>query len=556
VAEDSGEQLNEGGKQELGPAEDSSAGTGLADTASADAAGRGTAAEGKAAKGKAVNGTADEGTADEGTADEGTAGDTAAGDTAPPDAAMPGGSQIGSDAAAAIPPTGQTDTPPAGRAQRIWVRVILAFATLLAVLAIFAIWANRQLLNPTNWSNTSTALLQKATIRSAVSGYLVDQVYANINVSDQIKSGLPSELQKLAGPISGALHGVAEQGAERALEIPQVQSVWRRANHVADQTLVTIVNGGGSRVKIQGGTVSLNLRQIVADLSERLGLPSDLAAKLPASVGNVKVITSHQLGLVRNVAKAIHALALWLTIVTVALYALALYLARGYRRRVLMWIGLSLVLAGVIVLIARKIAQGQIVPAVTKDASIEPAANDAYSVATSLLAQVAGAAIFIGVPVILAGWFAGPTRWAVAGRRFSAPYLRKRPNLAYWITAGLLSLLFIWGPIPSTRNPITMLLYAILAFVGAYVLRNQIAAEFPDVPAVSARAALSEYAQVVGEKVSRMRAATAPRGAGPPSDAAAPSKADEIERLLALREKGAITDDEYAAAKRELFVSA
>jgi hypothetical protein len=437
---------------------------------------------------------------------------------------------------------------PAGRARRIWVRVILAFATLLAILAIFAIWANRQLLNPTNWANTSTELLQKATIRSAVSGYLVDQLYANINVPDQIESGLPTKLRPLAGPISGALHGVAEQGAERALEIPQVQSIWRRANHAADQTLVTIVNGGNSRVKIQGGTVSLNLRQIVADLSERLGLPSGLAGKLPASVANVKVVTSKQLGLVRNLAKGLHALALLLTVVTVALYLLALYLARGRRRRTLMGIGFSLILAGVIVLIARTIARGQIIPSITTDASIEPAANDAYSVATSLLVQVADAAIIIGIPVILAAWFAGPSRWAVAGRRFSAPHLRERPNLAYWITAGLLALVFIWGPIPSTRNPITMLLYAILAFVGAYVLRNQIAAEFPDVPAVSLRTAWSECVQFVGERVSRFRAATAPaRGAAPVS------KAAEIERLLALREKGAISDEEYAAAKRELL---
>jgi hypothetical protein len=447
--------------------------------------------------------------------------------------------------------------PPAGRARRIWVRVILVFATLLAILAIFAIWANRQLLNPTNWANTSTALLQKSTIRSAVSGYLVDQLYANINVSDQIKSGLPGQLQPLAGPISGALHGVAEQGAERALEIPQVQSIWRRANHAADQTLVTIVNGGGSRVKINGGTVSLNLRQIVADLSERLGLPSGLAGKLPASVANVKVVTSKQLGLVRNLAKGLHALALLLTVVTVALYFLALYLARGQRRRVLMWIGFSLILAGVVVLIARKIAQGQIVPAITTDASIEPAANDAYSVATSLLVEVADAAIIIGIPVVLAAWFAGPARWAVAGRRFLAPRLRQRPNLAYWITAGLLALVFIWGPIPSTRNPITMLLYAILAFVGAYVLREQIAREFPDARLVSPRAAISDYFRAMGEKVSRARAATAPaQGAAATQGAGTFSMAGELERLVALRDRGAITEEEYAAAKRELLPGA
>jgi hypothetical protein len=539
VAEDSGELVNGEGEQNPSAGQDSTPSTASVSPASS----RSGSAERKSTHAKSP-GPGSAGTkpatrpADSGSGGASLAGSRSAdGGPAGPESA--GAIQTGSAVPAGLP---------AGRARRIWVRVILAFATLLAILAIFAIWANRQLLNPTNWANTSTELLQKATIRSAVSGYLVDQLYANINVPDQIESGLPTKLRPLAGPISGALHGVAEQGAERALEIPQVQSIWRRANHAADQTLVTIVNGGNSRVKIQGGTVSLNLRQIVADLSERLGLPSGLAGKLPASVANVKVVTSKQLGLVRNLAKGLHALALLLTIVTVALYLLALYLARGRRRRTLMGIGFSLILAGVIVLIARTIARGQIIPSITTDASIEPAANDAYSVATSLLVQVADAAIIIGIPVILAAWFAGPSRWAVAGRRFSAPHLRERPNLAYWITAGLLALVFIWGPIPSTRNPITMLLYAILAFVGAYVLRNQIAAEFPDVPAVSLRTAWSECVQFVGERVSRFRAATAPaRGAAPVS------KAAEIERLLALREKGAISDEEYAAAKRELL---
>ena len=41
----------------------------------------------------------------------------------------------------------------------------------------------------------------------------------------------------------------------------------------------------------------------------------------------------------RNLAKALHALAVWLTVLVVALYALAMFLARGYRRRTLMWVG-------------------------------------------------------------------------------------------------------------------------------------------------------------------------------------------------------------------------
>jgi len=163
-----------------------------------------------------------------------------------------------------------------------------------------------------------------------------------------------------------------------------------------------------------------------------------------------------------------------------------MFLSRGYRRRTLILVGSSLVLAGLIVILGRKIGQGQLVSAITHDASIEPAANDAYSVATSLLVQVASAAIIVGIPVIFSGFLAGPARWAIAVRRFLAPHFRTYPGLAYWIVAGLLALVFIWGPIPATRNPLEMLIFAILAFVGAYVLRQQIAEEFPDAGAGSA----------------------------------------------------------------------
>jgi hypothetical protein len=95
-----------------------------------------------------------------------------------------------------------------------------------------------------------------------------------------------------------------------------------------------------------------------------------------------------------------------------------------------------------------------------------------------------------------------------------------------------------------------MLLYTILAFVGALVLRKQIAREFPDAPPVSARVALGQYAQTMGERIARARAAASPAAAPGPL-----SKAAELERLVALLDRGAITPEEYSAAKRELLGS-
>jgi len=378
--------------------------------------------------------------------------------------------------------SGQNGPAAAGASHRILVRVLLSLATVLTIFAIFAVWANRQLMNPSHWSRTSTALLQKQTIRTALATYLVDQLYANVDVPAQLKSGLPPRLEPLAGPIAGALHNVAEKGTERTLENARIQDLWAKANRAADESLVAVVNGEGRRAQINGGTVSLNLRQILAELAQRLGIPAAVADKLPPSVANVKVVTSSQLGVVRNLAKALHAVALVLTILVVALDVLVVFLARGRRRRTLMWVGWSLVFAGLVVLVGRKIGQGQLVSAITTDASIEPAARDAYSVATSLLVEVASAVIIVGIPVILSAWFAGPARWAVAGRRLLAPQLRERPALAYWVTAALLGLVFIWGPIPATRNPFEMLLFTILAFVGAHALRSQIETEFSAAP--------------------------------------------------------------------------
>ena len=87
------------------------------------------------------------------------------------------------------------------------VRVLLALATLITISGAFAVWANRQVLDANNWSNTSTEMLAHPAIRTALSEYLVNQVYANVNVAGDLQGALPPALKPLAGPASGALRG-------------------------------------------------------------------------------------------------------------------------------------------------------------------------------------------------------------------------------------------------------------------------------------------------------------------------------------------------------------
>jgi hypothetical protein len=97
-----------------------------------------------------------------------------------------------------------------------------------------------------------------------------------------------------------------------------------------------------------------------------------------------------------------------------------------------------------------------------------------------MLSEIAGAFVVVGVPLIAAAWFAGPTRLAVSGRRTIAPFLRHRPDWTFGIVAAIMALIFIWQPIPATGKPVGIIVFLALAFLGTAVLRRQTAEEFPD----------------------------------------------------------------------------
>jgi hypothetical protein len=364
------------------------------------------------------------------------------------------------------------------RSRRIVVRVLLWGTTVLAVLAIFAVWASRELLNPNNWSDTSTKLLQNQTVRETTATYLIDQLYANVNVENEIKARLPKELQALAGPVAGGVRTVGTEVAKRLLESPRVQELWRHANRTADQAFVNIVNGHKGSLTLENGQVTLDLAPVVAELTKRLGLPN-VSSKLPPSVAHLKILKSNQLSFVQDVGKALKGLALLLTILVPLLYALTIFLARGYRRRMLMSVGIAAVFVGVVVLVARTVVISRVTDSLVKTESVRPAAHSALSIATLRLSEIAGAFIFIGVPLIAAAWFAGPSAVAVRGRRAIAPFLRERPDWTYGITAVVMGLIFIWDPIPATGKLAGIIVFLALAFLGTYLLRRQTAEEFP-----------------------------------------------------------------------------
>ena len=118
------------------------------------------------------------------------------------------------------------------------------------------------------------------------------------------------------------------------------------------------------------------------------------------------------------------------------LYALAIGLARGFRRRTLMRVGIAIVTAGIVVFLVRSVLVSQVTNSLVKSEAVKPAAHAVLSIGTSMLSEIAGAFVVVGVPLIAAAWFAGPARLAARGRQAIAPFLREQAQWTYGIVAG------------------------------------------------------------------------------------------------------------------------
>ncbi|HTR73502.1 MAG TPA: SHOCT domain-containing protein [Solirubrobacteraceae bacterium] len=459
------------------------------------------------------------------------------------------------------PPAAPTGGMP-GR-EHVWlVRTMLGLAAILSVVGIFAVWANRQLLDTAYWTETNTKLLENPAIQEELSSYLTDQIYANVNVAGEIRAGLPSELKPLAGPAAGGLRNVVEKGIVLALQQPRVQELWKSANDVTHKQFVNLIENKSTVIKTPGGgAVYLSLRPIVAELAKRLGAPSSTAEKIPNNIAQIKIVSSKSLETAQAAVRLLRALAVIVPALVLLLFAGAIGLARGRRARTLLNVGVICVGAGLVALGVRSLAGTQVVNTLATTEAVRPAANAAWSIGTSVLADVAGALIFIGVFVVLAGLLGGASRWARSTRHALAPYLRDRPDITFGVAVVALLILFAWGPIHATQTLTGILLITILVLFGTQMLRRQTAFEFPDARAGGMDALRGGWASVRGSfsrGSASVRSGLAGRGhaggdGGAGSGAGGGDSVEKLERLASLHASGALTDEEFAAAKREML---
>jgi hypothetical protein len=359
------------------------------------------------------------------------------------------------------------------RWRRITIWVLLVLATLVAILSTLTLWAKRQALETTPWVNTSSELLANDEIRGALSTYLVNELYANVDVTARLEQRLPKDLQGLAAPLAGGLREVATRAANELLQRPRVQALWREANKKMHERLIAVIEGDAKRISVQGENVVLDLRPFLGQLEEQFGL----TAKLPPDAGKLVIMKADQLDTVRKLASWLRALSVFIVIALLVLYGLAIFLAPGRRRETLRAAGISLIVAGVALLVIRRLVENHVVDALVSNEVARAPAKQVWLIGTSLLSDIAWNGIAYGLVAVAAAWLAGPTRPATWIRRRLAPTFRDQPYVPFVIAGVLYLLLLLWGPTRAQREWIWILVLAAILALGTEMYRRITIAE-------------------------------------------------------------------------------
>ena len=429
--------------------------------------------------------------------------------------------------------TSTTDEPVAtsvpatpSRARIITARVLVVLGVLLVMVSLLANFVRREALDRDTFRDTSQQLIANDDIRNQVAAAMVDQLYANVDVAGVLQQRLPDNLQSLAAPLAGIGREAIDRGARELLARPRVQTLFVDASSLAQTQVKRVLEDDTPRLETTNGNVVLDLRPLVVRLGDRFGFLGDLEQQLPPNAAQITLMKADNLGTAQTVTQGLKVVANWIWIPAILAWAIALWLVPGRRRREVRAIGIGLIIAGIALLVIRRLAGSYLVDNLAQSDSVRPAVSAFWRILSDGLAEAAWVVVVVGVIAALGAWITGGGTRARRFRHTLGPWLA-RPALAWAVFATAL-LLLVWA-LPLHRF-LTAAILVVLAAIGFEVTRRQVAEE------------MAEEGPAPGIAI--------PRPSVPWRQApAGPSGIEELERLARLRADDLLTEEEYAAAK-------
>jgi hypothetical protein len=278
--------------------------------------------------------------------------------------------------------------------------VVLVLATLAGTVAIASIWANQQLLSTGSWVSASGQMLESKDVRHRVAEFL----------GEELTAGTEAQLDAVGEEGTAALVGARLRArqtelAEGVMKTRQFKAIWSNANRVGHRALLRVLDeeAGAGEAVVVNLTPALRRLAVVLEeegLAEELGV-ADLTGFVAPGEARIKVLEARELNTAQDAVRVVRHLTAPAVIVALALYGVALFLGRRRLSRTFLGIGLAFAATGGLALLLRAFAGNQIVDELISGNADREAAEAAWRIATSKIADLAGIAIGLGAVVVL-----------------------------------------------------------------------------------------------------------------------------------------------------------
>jgi hypothetical protein len=310
------------------------------------------------------------------------------------------------------------------RGRSIMAAVCLVVAAVLTTPAAVAFWGQRTLNDAQRYIETVGPLVDSPQVQTAIATKVTGAIQQQVDVEallDQVFAGVITDrprLQALVGPMAGAVNGLIETQVREFVASDTFAEFWVAANTRAQAALVRLLEGDDSgAISLQGDQVVLDVSEVIDQVKQRLvarGLTIVERVPIPDKDRQIVLMEAPQLAQARTVYAFANPVARWLIVVVAVLYLAALVLSR---RRPRMTVLIGVVLAANALLVAWGLSVGrQLFVNQLAGTVFGPASTVFYDRLLSYLQRGQQVLLWLGLFLVVVGWFAGRNRTGAAAR--------------------------------------------------------------------------------------------------------------------------------------------
>jgi hypothetical protein len=316
-----------------------------------------------------------------------------------------------------------------GRRHSVAAVVLIVFACLLAPVSVVAVWAKSQVFDTDRYVQTVAPLADDPAVQRMVTQRITVEIFSRIDVegltSDAItalQSALPEgvgqNLQALSGVVADGVQSATQDQVGNLVASSAFADAWVAANRAAHDELVATLSGeGGTALRVEGTTVSVQLATFANAVKQRLvDRGFGLAARIPTIDAEFVILRSPDLPRVQRAFDLLNTLGLWLPFLTLVLFAMGVYVARDHRLAVVA-AGLGLAISMLVVGIGLAVARLAYLDAVPASVIPPDAASVIYDTVVRFLREGIRAVGLAALVVAAGAFLLGPSRTATRARQ-------------------------------------------------------------------------------------------------------------------------------------------